>query len=243
MADARRFGLAAPVHLALLAVAVTATLVWPRPVLWGLAAMLCILGAGQGQGRRMIAAMAALLGPMAVALVLLHGFVLTQTGVPWADRHLDTEGLARASGILARLAPMLAAGLLLVLCTGTADLARDLDQAGAPPALSFLLTAPLALVDDIADEARLLREGLRLRGIPTRDGPRGRAQILLHTAAPLIRTLLVEAPRRAEALDGRGFRALPRRSLLEPRPVPRAERWLVGALLAIAVAQGAAWLA
>lgn len=224
--------------LALLALAATMLPLWPAPVLLAAAALVWLAGAlnriGWAMGRRL----GLLLGPVALALVLVHGFMLAN-GAPQPLGPLDyyPQGLARALTYFSRIALLLSVSLLVVMTTRVNDLARALDQKRLPPEVSYLLTAPLNLVDGIADEAAAIRDSLQVRGLSARSGLRARLRLLGAMLAPMVRGMISDAGTRAEALDMRGFRALPGRTLLEPLTETRAEAMLRKGLLAASLAQ------
>lgn len=231
-------------RLALLAAVAAMLPLWPAPVL--LAALLACLAAGfaLGFGRVLLWRWLLLMAPVALALALVHGLLIRRgPEVAWGPLLLYPEGLSHALLIFARLGLLLAAGLVFVMTTRPGDLARALDGAGLPPSLSYLLTAPLALVDAVADESRMVRDSLQLRGFAPQGGLRDRIRVLSAMTTPLVRNLIFEAPARAEILEMRGFRALPRRSLLHPAPDSRAERRLRRLLLGLAGLQLALLLA
>ena len=179
-----------------------------------------------------------LLLPVALALFAVHGFMLENGPTrPLGPLHYYPQGIGRALTYFARIALLLSVSLLVVMTTRVNDLARALDQKGLPPEISYLLTAPLNLVDGIADEAAAIRDSLQVRGLAARSGFWARARLLRAMLAPLVRGLILEAGTRAEALEARGFRALPHRTLLEPLTETRAEAHLRMAILLASAAQ------
>lgn len=214
---------------------------WPAPVLLGAAALALVAGMLSGIGSAMMRRLALLLVPVALALIAVHGFLL-ESGPARAVGPLDyyPQGLARGLTYFARIALLLSTSLLAVMTTRIGDLARALDQKGLPAAIAYLLTAPLNLIDIIAIEAAAIRDSLQVRGLSARTGLFARARLLAALLAPLVRGLIAEAGTRAEALDGRGFRALPRRSLLEPLTESRTEAALRTTVVLLAAAQLAA---
>lgn len=225
-------------RLALVAAVATMLPLWPAGVLVA-ALLLCVAaGFGLGFGRALSWRLIILLAPLGLALAIVHGLLIERgTPVPWGPLTLYPEGLSYALLVLARLSLLLAICLIFVMTTRPGDLARALDGAGLRPSVSYLLTAPLALVDAVADEARMVRDSLQMRGFSPRGGLRDRIRVLFAMTTPLVRSLISEAPARAEILEMRGFRALPRRSLLDPRSDSRAEIHLRRGLLAIALLQ------
>ncbi len=207
-----------PVTRLMLAAPVVALLPVAGP--WPLAgATLGFLGWGfaSGIGGVMVRRMAVVLLPVALALAVVHGLLIARgPGVPLGPLTLYPEGLARAGMILLRLAALLSAGLLIVISTPPGTLADGLEDKGLPPGAAYLLTAPLSLAEGLAQEAAALRDALQVRGLPFAGNPFRRLRVLWHLVIALVRVQLVEAAPRAQALEARGFRALPRRALLSP---------------------------
>lgn len=220
--------------LALLLLAATMLPLWPAPVLLAAAGLALAAGRLCRIGWAMARRMTLILVPVALALFLVHGFMLENGPArPLGPISYYPQGVARALTYFSRIALLLSVALLMVMTTRVNDLARALDQKGLPPEVSYLLTAPLNLVDGIADEAAAIRDSLQVRGLAARSGFRARVRLLRAMLAPLVRGLIAESGTRAEALDMRGFRALPRRNLLEPLTETRAEvRLRMGLVLA-----------
>lgn len=227
--------------LALIVLAASMLPLWPAPVLLGAAALAVAAGMFSGIGGPLMRRLALLLAPVALALIAVHGFLL-ENGPPRAFGPLEyyPQGLARGLGYFARIALLLSVSLLAVMTTRIGDLARALDDKGLPAALAYLLTAPLNLIESIALEAGAIRDSLQVRGLAASQGFAARARLLAALIGPLVRNLIAEAGPRAEALDGRGFRALPRRSLAQPIQTSRPEAALRLGLLLLAAAQLAA---
>lgn len=225
-------------RLALVAAVAAMLPLWPAGVL--LVALAAVMAAGRmlGIGRALVWRLLVLMAPLGLALAVVHGLLIARGPVAGCGPiACYPEGLAHALLVFARLVLLLAICLVFVMTTRPSDLARALDGAGVPPALSYLLTAPLALVGTVADEARQLRDSLQLRGLAPRGGIGTRIRMLAAMANPLIRGLIAEAPARAEALEMRGFRAVPRRGLIDPLLDTPAEIWLRRGLLALALLQ------
>lgn len=208
-------------------------------LVWGMAA---------GIGGRMARRMALVLLPVALALIAVHGFLLPRgTGIVTGFRGmlLYPEGLAHAGMILSRLAALLAAGLLVITATPSGALADGLEDKGLPPAAAYLLTAPLGLAQSLALEAGVIRDALQVRGMPLAGSPLARLRVVAAITMALVRVQLLEAAPRALALEARGFRSLPRRSLLDPPADNVAQvraRWgLLALSVLILVAGIAGW--
>ncbi|WP_112313283.1 energy-coupling factor transporter transmembrane component T [Pseudogemmobacter bohemicus] len=92
-------------------------------------------------------------------------------------------------------------------------------------------------MESVVQEARQIRDSLQMRGFSARNLLRERFRMLAGMVNPLVRGLITEAPIRAGALEMRGFRARPRRGLIDPVEDSPAEIWLRRGVLALAVLQ------
>lgn len=229
---------ASPLTKLALVLAVLAMLpLWPSPVL--LAGLLLSLAAAfvLGIGGRLSLRVLALMVPTGIALAVVQGMLVPQgEAARWGMLVYYPDGMAYAALVFLRLALLLAIGLIFVMTTRPGELARALDAAGLRPAISYLLTAPLAMIEAIGEEMHQVRDSLQLRGLQGR-GVRGRLRLLGAMVTPLLRNLITDAPLRAELLDMRGFRALRHRSLLDPIVESRAEVWLRRGLVLLALLQ------
>lgn len=227
--------------LAFIFAAVAMLPAWGPGVLLPVAALAVAAAFASGVGRIVLVRMLALLVPVGIALALIHGFLIERGAwAPIGPFEYSPAGLAYAAKIHARLVLLLSVTLLFVATTRTGDLARALDAAKLPAAIAYLLTAPLALLDTLADEAKSVRESLQVRGLSARAGIAARARVLVALCTPLVHGLIIDISARAQALDGRGFRAYPTRTpLIAPQDAAfePALRW---ALLAFAALNFAA---
>lgn len=215
----------------------------PVAPVWALAMIgaACVAtGLAVGIGRPMLRRLAVLLLPVALALGIIHGMILPNgPAAPFGPLTIRPDGIAYAALLWSRLFALLAAGLLIVLTTPAQAIADALEDKGVPAPVAFLLTAPLAMAGTIGAEAAAMRDALQLRGVTVRGGPIRRLRALAMIVMPLVRIQLVEAGPRARALEGRGFGALRRRTLLDPPPDSRAQVALRWAMLALAIALAA----
>lgn len=225
-------------RLALVAAVAAMLPLWPAPVLLAALAVVLTGGAALGFGRLLAWRMVLLMLPLAIALAVVQGLLVPRGPVAaCGPLACYPEGLAYGLRVFARLALLLGIGLVFVMTTRPSDLARALDGAGVPASISYLLTAPLALVETVGQEAREVRDSLQLRGFSARDGLRARVRILAAMMNPLARSLITDAPARAEVLEMRGFRAFPRRGLIDPIQDSAAEIRLRRAFLVLALLQ------
>ena len=236
---ARAFWRANPLtRLALIAVAASMLPLWPPEVLLAATALALGFGSLLGFGPKLALRLVALLAPVGLVLFVVQGLLIPRgTPAELGPLVYYPQGLAFGLKIWSRLALLLSACLIFLMTTRPADFARALDGAGLPPAVSYLLTAPLALIEGITEEAKLVRDSLHMRGYSARGSLRERLRMLAAVVTPLIRGLITEAPSRAEFLDLRGFRARPRRSLLLPYHDSRGEIALRRGLVALALLQ------
>lgn len=225
-------------RLAVLAVVAAMLPLWPAPVLLGALCLALAGAAGLGFGRVLGLRLLVLMAPVGLALGLVHGFLIAR-GPPGICGPVACypEGLRYALLVFSRLALLLSVSLIFVMTTRPSDLARALDGAGVRPSVSYLLTAPLSLVESVGQEARQIRDSLQMRGLSARGPLRERFRMLVGMVNPLVRGLITEAPVRAEALEMRGFRASPKRGLIDPVEDTAREIWLRRGLLAIALLQ------
>ncbi len=195
-------------------------------------------GFASGIGAGMVRRMALVLVPVALALVAVHGFLLPRgTGIATGPGGLMLypDGLAYAALVLARLAALLGVGLLVIGATPPGAMADGLEDKGLPPAVAYLLTAPLALAQALRLEIGAIRDALQLRGMPLAGSPLARLRVVAAITMALVRVQLIEAAPRAQALEARGFRSLPRRSLFAPPADSRAQYLARAGLVALSL--------
>jgi energy-coupling factor transport system permease protein len=108
---------------------------------------------------------------------------------------------------------MLSGSLLFVTTTHPSKLLRALDAAQCPPALSFLLASPLLLIGEFTARATAISHAQQARGMRV-DNPLSRLRAVTVLIVPLITLALADASERSQVLTARGFRALPRRTVL-----------------------------
>lgn len=223
--------------LALLLPLLAALPIAPAWALGAVGAGCVAAGLALGIGRTMLRRLAILLLPVALALGVIHGMILPNgPAATLGPLTVRPDGATYAALLWSRLFALLAAGLLIVLTTPAQAIADALEDKGVPAPAAFLLTAPLAMAGTIAAEAAAMRDALQVRGVTLRGGPIRRLRALALIVMPLVRIQLVEAGPRARALEGRGFGALRRRTLLDPPADSRAQAALRWAMLALAVA-------
>lgn len=210
---------------------------WPAAVLFGASVGCVSIGVAAGFGRQLAGALAVLLVPLGLALVVVHG-LLIERGAPLTVGPVAVfpDGVHHAVLLFARITLLLAVSLLFVMSTRPIELARALDAAGLQPHLSYLLVAPLALADAVQEEIRVLRDALAARGLGGGRW-RDRIRIVLLVALLVPRGLMIEASPRAAVLEARGFRALSRRRVMDEIEEASPETWGRRALVLAAALQ------
>ncbi|WP_323960394.1 energy-coupling factor transporter transmembrane component T [Arthrobacter sp. JZ12] len=201
--------------------------------------------ATSGRAGRIAVVFAALVGPMLLFLLLLHGLffpeghtVLLEVG-PAA---VTSEGLQFALTMATRAAAF--AGLLLTaaLCLDASELLSTLTHRGWNRKLVFVLGSALGLAPMISARAAEITRAQQARGLVVTRNPASRLRGLVMVGRPLIAGLLMDAAERSRALEARGFAAQsPRTSYLATTDTPtqRTVRWV---MLAAAVLFSAWWL-
>jgi energy-coupling factor transport system permease protein len=212
--------------------------------LGGVVAPLLVLGvavvpaaAASGLARRVLrtALLAAL--PIAIAVAIVQGLgalgetVLVQVG-PLA---VSAEGLAVAAQVIVRLYVMAAAVALFGLTTPASALVADLERRGVSPRLAFASSATLGAVPALVEQARMVRDAQRARGLDIDGGLLGRLRGVLPLAGPVVLGTLHGVEQRALALEARGFGRPGRRDLLWAPADTSAERWLRWTLAVVVV--------
>ncbi|WP_116134440.1 energy-coupling factor transporter transmembrane protein EcfT [Tropicimonas sp. IMCC34043] len=189
----------------------------------GLAAATGILaGAGKVFARRL----AFTLTPLTVALFVVHGLLVGHGNqTDWFGLTVSRDGIAFMFHILGRIAALLAGSLLFVTTTHPARLLKALDSKGFPPGMAYLIASPLLLLDPFTTRARAIREAQSARGLDLNGSLMTRIRAFPALLMPLITLALADIDHRAQVLDGRGFRAVPRRTVLDPPPDSPAQLW------------------
>lgn len=191
-----------------------------------------------GVGRRTLSRLMATMAPVGLALVLIHGFLLTRPDfVPLGPVRVSPSGLTYALRIFFRVAAMLMATLLFVTTTHPSDMLKALDQRGVSPGVGYLIASPLLLIQPFSDRVRSIRDAQQTRGLDLRGSWKARIMALPILMVPLITLALSDLDHRASILSGRAFRAYGRRTVIDAPPDSQAQVWLRRAFLAAAVLQ------
>ena len=200
-----------------------------------------LAGAGGVFARRLIFT----LGPLALALFVVHGLLVDHGGrFGFLGLDLSRDGLLFMVLVLGRIGALLTGSLLFVTTTHPARLLAALDAQGFPPGVAYVIASPLLLLEPFTQRARTIREAQMTRGLDLQGRVSTRIRAFPALLMPLVTLALADIDARAQVLDGRGFRAMPRRTVLNAPPDSAAQRWARRALvlsLPLLIAGGLLW--
>ncbi|MEC5179924.1 energy-coupling factor transporter transmembrane component T [Arthrobacter sp. CG_A4] len=223
------------------AVITTSAASWPLSAAVALAAV--GLACRAGVGRRVMAAAAAILLPLVLSLLMLHGlfFPAGRTVLAsWGPARVTAEGLGFALELGARTAACVLVLLLFSFTVSVADLVAALTARRVPPQFGFVLASALTLLPAMATRLVRIRQAQEARGLVLGGGLPARLGAARLQMVPLVLGLIEDAGSRAQALDARGFgRPGPRTSY---REVPdSAAQQRIRAVLLLLAAAGVTW--
>jgi energy-coupling factor transport system permease protein len=176
--------------------------------------------------------------PLVFFLFFIHGLFYHQMSAPLTLAGVDfsREGLLFALQMTGRISAALAASLLFVLTTPTADLMLALSQRGTPAAITYIIGATLQLIPQLQARAAAIGDAQRARGMETDGSLLRRIRALLPLVLPLVLGSLVDVEERAIALEARAFRVKGPKSSLHELPDPQSERLLCRLALILTLA-------
>lgn len=199
-------------------------------------------GAGKVFARRLFITLA----PLSLALFVVHGMLVDHAGERTVafGLELSRDGLAYMVRILGRIAALLTGSLLFVCTTHPARLLKALDSHHLPPGMAYVIASPLLLLEPFTQRARAIREAQMARGLDLQGSFITRARAFPALLMPLVTLALADIDHRAQVLDGRGFRAMPHRTVLDaPQDsgAQRAARWITLLSIPVLIAGGILW--
>jgi energy-coupling factor transport system permease protein len=211
---------------------------------WPLSAAVALVAAGlavrAGVGRRVLAAAAAILLPLGLSLLMLHGLFFPEGHTvlaSWGPARVTAEGLGFALELGARTAACVLVLLLFAFTVSVADLVSALAVRRVPPQFGFVLASALTLLPAMAARLDGIRQAQEARGLVLGGGLLSRLGAVRLQMVPLVLGLIDDAGNRAQALDARGFGRLgPRTSYREVPDPPAQQRFRAAVLLLAAVA-------
>jgi len=223
--------------IAIWMIAAAATLPLIGTVLLMAAAIICaeVFGVGAVLRKRL----AITLTPLAIALLLVHGFLVKAPDMIslLGPVSFSPSGALYAATLFFRLAAMLTASLLFVTTTHPGDMLRSLDARGMSPVISYLVASPLLFLEPLSMRARGIQDAQRARGMDLNGNLKARILALPALLIPLITLALSDLDHRVVVLHTRAFRAEPRRTVLDAPPDDVGQVWLRWIFIVLAVAQ------
>ena len=184
------------------------------------------------------------LTPLAIALLLVHGFLVKTPDeiAVFGPVSFSPSGAVYAATLFFRLAAMLTASLLFVTTTHPGDMLKSLDARGMSPVISYLVASPLLFLEPLSMRARGIQDAQRARGMDLSGSWNARIRALPALLIPLITLALSDLDHRVVVLHTRAFRAEKRRTVLDAPPDDVRQVWLRWILIVLAIAQVAAAL-
>lgn len=204
--------------------------------------------AASGTTRRVVRAALLATLPIAIAVGLVQGFGGLGETVVFGLGPLEAtaEGLSAATQVSLRLFVMAAALALFGLTTPASELVADLERRGVSPRLAFAASMTLGAVPALVEQARVVRDAQRARGLDIDGGVVSRIRGVLPLAGPVVLGTLHGVEERALALEARAFGRPGRRAPLWVPPdsaIERVIRWALAAgVLALVAAAATGWL-
>ena len=165
----------------------------------------------------------ALLLPLALGLLLVHGHWFT----PLLSEAERLAALQQALCLWLRVGIMLAATLSWLSSTTLEQLLRALFASRLPPGLAYLLASPLLLKTQLSHRLAAISEAQRSRGVDLQASWLHRWYCLLSLAGPLILWTLADVSERAAALESRAFRHVTPRTTLNAPSFSQQDRLLI----------------
>ncbi|GGI84352.1 energy-coupling factor transporter transmembrane component T [Pseudarthrobacter scleromae] len=204
-----------------------------------------VLSARGGTARRLLPAAAAVLLPLGLSLLVMHGLFFPEGRTvlaQWGVARVTAEGLAFAMERAAQLGAVVLALLVFSFSVSVPDLVAVLSSRGVHGRFAFVLASTLTLLPAITSRVERIRQAQESRGLVVRRGLLHRAAAFRLQAVPLVLSLIEDAGTRTAALEARGFSNPGPRTSYRDVPDPRGQRMLRAALLAAAAAAVAARL-
>ncbi|UEL30014.1 energy-coupling factor transporter transmembrane component T [Pseudarthrobacter sp. L1SW] len=206
------------------------------------------LAAWSGSVRRLLPAAAAILVPLCLSLLVLHGLFFPEGDTvlaEWGPARVTSEGLSFALNRAAQLGAVVLALLVFSFSVSVPDLVAALSVRGVQGRFAFVLASTLTLLPAITSRVERIRQAQESRGLVIRRGLLHRVAAFRRQAVPLVLSLVEDAGTRAAALESRGFSNPGPRTSYRDVPDSKPQRALRVVLLVAAAAAVAIrlWLA
>lgn len=178
------------------------------PLSLAVAAGSVALSLAAGTARRLLPAAAAVLLPLGLSLLVVHGLsfpegstVLGQLG----PVRITAEGLGFALERAAAVSAVVLVLMVFSFSVSVPDLVVALSARGISGRFGFVLASTLTLLPAASDRLRRIRQAQESRGLVIRPGLPHKAAAFRLQAIPLVLSLVDDAGTRAAALEARGF--------------------------------------
>lgn len=219
------------------AVITTAAASWPLSLAVMGAAL--VLSAREGTARRLVPTAAAVLLPLGLSLLMMHGLFFPEGRTvlaQWGLARVTAEGLVFALERAAQLGAVVLALLAFSFSVSVPDLVAALSVRGVHGRFAFVLASTLTLLPAITSRVERIRQAQESRGLVIRRGLVHRAAAFRLQTVPLVLSLIEDAGTRTAALESRGFSNPGPRTSYRDVPDSRLQRVLRAALLTGAAA-------
>lgn len=201
--------------------------------LLALLALPLVLLLWQPQGVKRLRQWSAVLLPLALGLLLVHGRWMDGLPGIWGGdvQGITTdsrvESLSAAARLWLRVAIVLACALLWLSTTTPDRLMRALFASRLPAGAVYLLASPLLLVEQLKARLAAVAQAQAARGVDVHAAWFKRWRSVLALTVPLVVWTLSDVGERAAALDSRAFRSRAQRTTLDAPLVAAWERALM----------------
>jgi energy-coupling factor transport system permease protein len=151
--------------------------------------------------------------------------------------HIGSETLVNGSGVALRLLAIALAGLVALATSQPTDLADALiQQLRVSPRFAIGALASLRLLPLLGHEWQLISMARRARGVDAGRNPIAAARLFAGQLLALLIGAVRRAGRMAQAMEARGFGAMPCRTVARVQRMRMHDWALLGGALAVAVA-------
>lgn len=178
--------------------------------------------------------------PYAIAVGLVQTFGGQGSSVLFAIGPFEAtaEGLDAAAQVTLRIVVIAAALTLFGVTTRASELVDDLESRGVSPRMAFAGAATLTAIPMLLEQARVVRDAQRSRGLDIDSGVAARVRSVVPLVGPVVLGTLHGVEQRALALEARAFGRPGRRDvtwLAAEAPWERVLRWSVALAVGVLV--------